>query len=331
MGTFSAMFISVILSATDPVSPEELQVAIAAVEEHFSGLRSLEVKYTVTYERVPGVRYRPDTKDMDAQLHHWVWKEGKQYFSITRIDDPEALEREWWFDGLKTSEWWYEPQGERKLKNVWIRLGPPRAALFRSLILASVIGLVTPDQPEGVSAYWRQARARGSLVPRRKSERLEFALGEFEEYGRKFPIFLVVDPGHDYRFAGWRFEGSEDIQYYDQSFPSVYSYVIDEFQPVLDEFSSTPRWFPLRARYAKPVEIIRVVVESVSLNHDVPDTRFVARETPFGTLVNEETVPGKPPPAIPRRRGGGPAAAPSGIGGSLGARAEPVGNRRRHV
>jgi hypothetical protein len=286
MGTLSAMFLSVALAADgEPLSADELKVAVAALEESRSRLQSFEVQYRRREEIAPGVTNRPVLPAAGESTSEWTWREGQEHY--LRISKNSR--REWWYDGDKTSIWQFNRDDPPKLVRIWIHHSRPLEQTA-NYDLGRVTGFNSLYFEGGVLALVEDALRNQTFSGERTQSAWKLALGTHNINHATYEITLFLDPQHDFRLASWQIEHANE-----NAPPQIHRYIVDEFQMVRDEADGSKIWYPLRAHTETALQIVRLEIDSVRINLDLPDSRFRPPEMPFGTEVKEVKIPGQVP------------------------------------
>jgi hypothetical protein len=284
MGTVSAMILSVVLAADgEPLSADELKVAVAALEESRSRLQSFEVKYRMRQEVAPDVESRGAEAPSGEFKCEWHWRMGQAHF--LRVG-PNSR-KEWWYDGEKSYSWVFKRGDAPKLDRVLIYHWRAEQAVNYDLALVSGFG--GPFFDGGVAALANNALRSDALSGKMVNQQWELALGKHDVNRVDYDVTLVLDPQHDFRLVFW------EIANRDHSVPDIHRYIIDEFQSAVDEADGSAIWYPLRAHIVQPIHITWLEVGRPSINLNLPDSRFTPPEMPFGTRVEEYLNPGESP------------------------------------
>jgi hypothetical protein len=284
MGTLSAMLLSVVLGAEgEPLSADELKVAVAALEESHSRLQSFQVQYRMRQEVTPGVTNpiaQPAPREFTCE---WSWRSGRE--QCLRTDENSRME--WWYDREKTYSWIFDSGDPSKLNRVIIEHW--RAEHAVNYDLALVTGFGGPYFEGGVIALVKNAMRNQTLSGEKTGRGWKLALGKQNVNRLDYEIALILDHRHDYRLVFWETANRE------HSLPNVHRYIVDEFQAITDELDGSSIWYPLRAHMEQLGVLTRLDIDSVRINLNLQDSRFTPPEMPFGTRVEEYVKPGELP------------------------------------
>jgi hypothetical protein len=140
------MLLSVVLAAEgEPLSQEELQVAVAALEDQLGRLHVIEARFRVVSEYRPG--YVPPKLPPGfehgagiPQSYFWIWKPPKELYSVAPGDDPEHILQKTIYDGATTYSWDYD-RDDGRVRRVSIQHEPPSDDFRTTNELACVLGL----------------------------------------------------------------------------------------------------------------------------------------------------------------------------------------------
>lgn len=289
MAIVSTLLLTLVLAADEPLSVDELNSCVSAVEQNHSRLRSMRVRYRLEQERQPGGQEdRIPVSDEEFTID-WEFQQSKQHY----LQTSASSRFEWWTDGRTTSEW-YSKRGEPdKLERVGIDHSPPRPSL-RWNNLAGAIGYCSPGIEEGLISLVKQAVERKTLSGRRRVGSWKVVLGSQEINRGNCEVMLELDRDHDLRISSWTLLELLPADASNEKAKSYkHSYKIDEFQQVTDEATGGTVWFPLRAHLDQPLLLTKIEVDSVQFNVPIDDSAFVPPVIPVGTPVMEEMGPGK--------------------------------------
>jgi hypothetical protein len=291
MTSYPLMAMSLFFWGLDPLSADELQVSVAALEEALSGQSILSVTYhTQSVLNVQAANKQPS--DLTGTTCVWHSKPGKDFFSLSLSGDQNFPLRKWIFDGARTHVWHYLPQSTQ-LEAVTISVGAPRSELRLGNPLAFTLGYEAYYRDGGLISYLKAALRDRTVTGLKSKHGFEISLGKHDINGLKDEVIVTVDPAHDHRLVSWRLEQPTP----DGKTLETWQFVADEFQAVLDQASGENKWFPLRAHNQTPTMVTRIEVDSVRINHEIPDDQFISPEPPFGTTVRETSAT---PGALPQ-------------------------------
>lgn len=293
------LLLAFILATDEPLTADELQVAVSAVEEFHSRVQSLRVRYRLKQQSQPGARgIEVSSEEFTVD---WTLQKSKEHFLVT----TPTTRFEWWYDGKTTAEWDSKRGEPDKVERVSIDHSPPRPSL-RCNDLAGNLGLRRRGIEQGLASLASHAMRHQSLTGARRNELWTVSLGKHEVNSGTCEIIFDLDPNHDLRLSSWTL--LEFLPAKDQGKEPTterHSYVIDEFQQVSDQAAGASIWFPLRAHYDQPLVLTSLEIDSVQLNRPIDESEFVPPPIPFGVIVTEQTAPGKMP--ISYLMGGKPA------------------------
>lgn len=101
-------FPGAVASTPEQLSPEELQVAVAALEKRFSKRPTIELAFRTRSEWKPDIAKPPNGRLPPESTSTWHHKAGKQSYSEKVTSDPAKLLHKWTCDGQSTHDWHYE-------------------------------------------------------------------------------------------------------------------------------------------------------------------------------------------------------------------------------
>ena len=285
MPAFIWTFLCIVVSGIETISSDDLQVAVAALEERLTSLPTIEVVFNTHYEWAPGHKDSRNKLLADSTTT-WIRAGDKQYYSYALKSDPTKPIHKWVYDGRSTHEWIFRNGGQQP-KDVFVGPGPPRQELFMQNMLALNLGLVIHGHSDGLNYFLQLAKQNGTLTASRNGRLVEVTFGQQIVNGVTGQLFINLEAEQEYQIASWRVE--EQLR--PNTAPHRVDFTVEEFQQIVDEHADQI-WFPKRARITSNVTIVRIEVESARINYSTQENRLNHQEPPFGAILHQMSMAG---------------------------------------
>jgi hypothetical protein len=289
MATIPAILLSILLPAAEPLTPAELDLAVAALEESLSRYTAIEATYSIRYESVPGQASVSKATSLPPATITWIWKYPQELISTVWTKVPEMpiqADEEIKFDGTKS--YWLVRMGEESGSpdRLSISPGPVNKQVLSLNYLSCLTGARLFMRDGNLLTVISNAKSGGQISGTRADDKITVSLGPIAP-NRAMEVDL--DRMVDHRVTGIR---TIELDTGKNFRGRKWEFVVDEFQSVADETTGEKIWFPLHARFKIPAQIVFMDVATVRINHDVAADTFAWREPKIGTEVTEISVPG---------------------------------------